>query len=65
MRQIHRAPQAVVEVLIPQKRYERLVKNGDFSFDIIRRFAESQIVAEHIVNGRPVQEYTIGAAENA
>ncbi len=24
-----------------------------------------RIVAEHIVNGRPVQEYTIGAAENA
>ena len=23
-----------------------------------------RIVAEHIVNGRPVQEYTIGAAEN-
>ena len=23
----------------------------------------SRIVAEHIVNGRPVQEYTIGAAE--
>ena len=25
----------------------------------------SRIVAEHIVNGRPVVEYTIGAAENA
>ncbi len=24
-----------------------------------------RIVAEHIVNGRPVEEYTIGAAENA
>ena len=24
-----------------------------------------RIVAEHIVNGRPVQEFTIGAAENA
>ncbi len=24
-----------------------------------------RIVAEHIVNGRPVMEYTIGAAENA
>ena len=24
-----------------------------------------RIVAEHMVNGRPVQEYTIGAAENA
>ena len=24
-----------------------------------------RIVAEHIVNGRPVQEYTIGAAEDA
>jgi len=24
-----------------------------------------RIVAEHIVNGRPVSEYTIGAAENA
>ena len=24
-----------------------------------------RIVAEHIVNGRPVQDYTIGAAENA
>ena len=24
-----------------------------------------RVVAEHIVNGRPVQEYTIGAAENA
>ena len=24
-----------------------------------------RIVAEHIVNGRPVQEYTIGATENA
>ena len=23
-----------------------------------------RIVAEHVVNGRPVQEYTIGAAEN-
>ena len=24
----------------------------------------SRIVAEHVVNGRPVEEYTIGAAEN-
>ena len=25
----------------------------------------SRVVAEHIVNGRPVEEYTIGAAEDA
>ena len=44
------------EVLVPKKRYERLVKNGNFSFDIIRRFAESQIVAEHIVLARLIRD---------
>ncbi len=44
------------EVLIPRKRYERLVKNGNFSFDIIRRFAESQIVAEYIVLARLIRD---------
>ena len=44
------------EVLVPRKRYERLVKNGNFSFDIIRRFAESQIVAEHIVLARLIRD---------
>ena len=44
------------EVLVPQKRYERLVKNGNFSFDIVRRFAESQIVAEHIVLARLLRD---------
>ena len=41
---------------MPKKRYERLVKNGNFSFDIIRRFAESQIVAEHIVLARLIRD---------
>ncbi len=44
------------EVLVPAKRYERLVKNGNFSFDIVRRFAESQIVAEHIVLARLMRD---------
>lgn len=44
------------EILVPAKRYQRLVKNGDFSFDIIRRFAESQIVAEHIVLARLIRD---------
>ncbi len=44
------------EVLVPRKSYERLVKNGDFSLDIIRRFAESQIVAEHIVLARLIRD---------
>ena len=44
------------EVLVPKKRYDRLVKNGNFSFDIIRRFAESQIVAEHIVLARLLRD---------
>ncbi len=44
------------EVLVPEKRYERLVRNGNFSFDIVRRFAESQIVAEHIVLARLIRD---------
>ena len=44
------------EILVPANRYERLVKNGDFSLGIIRRFAESQIVAEHIVLARLLRD---------
>ncbi|MBR1553323.1 MAG: hypothetical protein IJ631_04855 [Schwartzia sp.] len=51
------------EVLVPAKRYERLVKNGDFSLDIIRRFAESQIVAEHIVLARLLRDGYIEETE--
>ena len=45
----------VVEVVEPGKEKVTYVKVNP---DMV-----SRIVAEHIVNGRPVQEYTIGAAE--
>lgn len=51
------------EILVPAKRYERLVKNGNFSFEIVRRFAESQIVAEHIVLARLLRDGLIEETE--
>mgnify|MGYP002544484175 CR=1 FL=1 len=45
----------VVEVITPGKEKVTYVRVNP---DMVPR-----IVAEHIVNGRPVQEYTIGAAE--
>lgn len=51
------------EVLIPAKAYRRLVENGDFSFDIVRRFAESQIVSTHIVLARLLRDGLIKETE--
>ena len=45
----------MLDVLVPGKEKVTYVK---VTPDLV-----SRIVAEHIVNGRPVQEYTIGAAE--
>ena len=45
----------MLDVLVPGKEKVTYVK---VTPDMV-----SRIVAEHIVNGRPVQEYTIGAAE--
>ena len=45
----------ILDVLVPGKEKVTYVKVNP---DMVGR-----IVAEHIVNGRPVQEYTIGAAE--
>lgn len=53
------------EILVPKKRYERLVKNGNFSPEIIRRFAESQIVAEHIVWARLIRDGFVEETEEA
>ena len=47
----------MVEVIVPGKEKVTYVHVKP---DMVPR-----IVAEHVVNGRPVQEYTIGAAENA
>ena len=44
------------DILIPPKGYERFVKNGDFSPDIVCRFAESQSVPEHIVLARLIRD---------
>ena len=45
----------MLDVILPGKEKVTYVKVNP---DMV-----SRIVAEHIVNGRPVQEYTIGAAE--
>ena len=45
----------MLDVLVPGKEKVTYVK--------VKPEMVSRIVAEHIVNGRPVQEYTIGAAE--
>ncbi len=45
----------MLDVLVPGKEKVTYVK--------VKPDMVSRIVAEHIVNGRPVQEYTIGAAE--
>ena len=45
----------MLDVIVPGKEKVTYVKVNP---DMVAR-----IVAEHIVNGRPVQEYTIGAAE--
>ena len=45
----------MLDVIVPGKEKVTYVKVNP---DMV-----SRIVAEHIVNGRPVQEYTIGAAE--
>ena len=47
----------MVDVIVPGK---EKVTSVHVQPDMVPR-----IVAEHVVNGRPVQEYTIGAAENA
>lgn len=47
----------MVDVLVPGKEKVTYVKLNP---DMVAR-----IVAEHIVNGRPVEEFTIGAAEKA
>ena len=47
----------MVDVLVPGKEKVTYVKLNP---DMVAR-----IVAEHIVNGRPVEEYTIGAVEKA
>ena len=44
------------DILIPPKGYSRFIQNGDLSPEIVRRFAESQIVAEHIVLARLVRD---------
>ena len=45
----------MLDVLVPGKEKVTYVK--------VKPEMVSRIVAEHIVNGRPVEEYTIGAAE--
>lgn len=45
----------MLDVLVPGKEKVTYVR--------VKPEMVSRIVAEHIVNGRPVQEYTIGAAE--
>ena len=45
----------MLDVLVPGKEKVTYVK--------VKPEMVSRIVAEHIVNGRPVQEYTIGVAE--
>ncbi len=47
----------MVDVLIPGQEKVTYVK--------VKPEMVGRIVAEHIVNGRPVEEYTIGAAEDA
>ncbi len=46
----------MVDIIIPGQEKVTYVK--------IKPEMVGRIVAEHIVNGRPVQEYTIGASEN-
>lgn len=50
------ADECADELLVPEIRYRRLTENGDFSFDTIRRFAESQIVPEHILLARLIRD---------
>ena len=50
------ADECADELLIPAVRYRRLTANGDLSFDTIRRFAESQIVPEHILLARLIRD---------
>ena len=47
----------MVDVIVPGKEKVTYVK--------LKPEMVPRIVAEHIVNGRPVEEYTIGAAEDA
>ncbi len=47
----------MVDVLVPGQEKVTYVK--------VKPEMVGRIVAEHIVNGRPVEEYTIGAAEDA
>jgi NADP-reducing hydrogenase subunit HndB len=49
-------PEPMVDVILPGKEKVTYVH--------VKPEMVSRIVAEHIVNGRPVDEYTIGAAEN-
>ena len=51
------------ELLVPEIRYRRLTKNGDFSFETVRRFAESQIVPEHILLARLLRDGFIEETE--
>ena len=50
------ADECADELLIPAVRYRRLTANGDLSFDTVRRFAESQIVPEHILLARLIRD---------
>ncbi len=50
------ADECADELLIPGIRYRRLTANGDLSFDTVRRFAESQIVPEHILLARLIRD---------
>ena len=57
------ADECADELLIPEIRYRRLIGNGDFSFDTVRRFAESQIVPEHILLTRLIRDGFIAETE--
>ena len=59
------ADECAEELLIPEMRYRRLTENGDFSFETVRRFAESQIVPEHILFARLIRDGFIEETEEA
>ncbi len=44
------------ELLLPMGRYKLLTDQKDLSMEVIRRFAESQIIPEHIVLGRLLRD---------
>lgn len=59
------ADECADELLIPEIRYRRLTASGDFSFETVRRFAESQIVPEHILLSRLIRDGFIEETEEA